>query len=102
MKNRGIKVAEVQFVMIRPQDGLIGFASCVIDNNFYIGSMGVHTKLDGSGYRISYPSKRVGEKSVNFYYPINAETGRAIEKAVSEKVDKLFNKNLWNNETINN
>ncbi len=86
MKN----VTEVQIVPIKPKDGLIAMASIVIDNSLYLGSIGVHLKLDGSGYRITYPTKKVAEKSFNIYHPIDKETSKAIEDAITKKVKEII------------
>lgn len=85
-----MKITEIQIVPIKPKDGLVAFASVVIENRLYLGSIGVHTRLDGSGYRITYPTKKVGEKSLNIYYPINQEMGKAIERAIISKIKEIF------------
>ena len=86
MKN----VTEVQIIPIKPKDGLIALASVVIDNSLYLGSIGVHLKLDGSGYRITYPTKKVAEKSFNIYHPIDKDTSKAIEDAITKKVKEII------------
>ena len=85
-----MKITEIQIVPIKPNNGLIAFASVVVGNGLYLGSIGVHTRLDGSEYRITYPTKKIGEKSLNIYHPINKETSKAIEEAVILKAKKIF------------
>jgi len=85
-----MKIIEVQIVPIKPKDGLVAFASVVVGSGLYLGFLGVHTRLDGSGYRITYPTKKVGEKSLNIYYPINREAGRAIEEAIILKAKEIL------------
>jgi len=77
---------------IKPNNGLMAFASVVIDNCLYLGSIGVYKRLDGNGYRITYPTKKVGDKNINIYHPINKEMSKAIEKAIIERVEKLLDK----------
>lgn len=84
------KVTEIEIIPVKPQGGLIGFASFVIDEKFYVSSVAIFTKLDG-GYRLAYPAKRVGERNINIFHPIKAEVGKAIEAAITQKVNKLFN-----------
>jgi len=86
-----MKITEVQIIPIKPKDGLIAFASVVIDNNLYLGSIGIHTKLNGSGYRLTYPTKKVGNKNINIYHPINKMASKIIERAIIEKVKQIFN-----------
>lgn len=85
-----MKITEVQILPIKPKNGLLAFGSCVLDNNLYLGSIGIHKKLDGTGYRLTYPTKKVGDKNINIYHPINKETSRAIEKAIISKAEKIL------------
>lgn len=84
------KITEIQFVPIKPKNGLLGFVSFVIDEKLWLGSVAVFTKIDGSGYRLSYPSKKIGEKNINLFYPITKEVGKTIEEAVTKKVNEIF------------
>jgi len=86
-----MKITEIQITPIKPKDGLVGFASIVLDNNLYLGFIGVYTRLDGSGYRLTYPTKKIGDNSINIYHPINKETSKAIEQAVFKKLKDIFN-----------
>lgn len=95
---RETKVSEIEIIPVKPKGGLIGFASFVLDEKYYVGSVAIFTKLDGSGYRLSYPSKKIGEKNINLFYPITKEVGKAIEEAVTKKVNELFNDNLYENQ----
>lgn len=85
-----MKITEVQIIPIKPKDGLVAIASVVADNSLYLGSVGVHTRLDGSGYRITYPTKKIGEKNINIYHPINKETSRVIEEAIISKAKEIL------------
>jgi len=83
-------VSEVNITPVKPTDGLVAFASCVIDGQLYIGSLGVHQRLDGTGYRITYPTKKIGSSQLNYFYPVNKDTGRVIEQAITAKCVELF------------
>jgi stage V sporulation protein G len=85
-----VKVSEIQIIPIKPTEGLIGFASFVLDEKFYIGSVAVYTRLGDFGYRLVYPTKKVGDKNINIFYPINSTVGRKIEEIISEKVNEIF------------
>jgi len=97
MKIQSLKISEINVIPVKPNSGLIGFASFVLDGKYYVGSVAIYTKLDGSGYRLVYPSKKVGVKNVNIFHPINAEVGKAINEAVINKINELFNKNYDEN-----
>ncbi len=84
-----MKVSEVKICPVKPQDGLVAFASVVIDNDIYLGSIAVYTRLDGS-YRILYPTKRVGTKPLNVFHPINSTCAKQIEEVIIRKCSELF------------
>ncbi len=86
-----MKISEVNIVPIKPKDGLVAFASVVLDNSVYLGSVGIFTRLDGTGYRITYPTKKIGYKDLNIYHPITKEFGQQIEAAILKKVAEIFN-----------
>ncbi len=69
---------------------MIAFASLILNDSIYLGSIGIHKKLDGTNYRITYPTKKIGDKSINIYHPINKTTSRLIEQALIKEVKKLF------------
>jgi DNA-binding cell septation regulator SpoVG len=85
-----MKITEIQITPIKPKDGLVAFASIVIENSLYLGSLGVYTRLDDSGYRITYPTKKIGNKSMNIYHPINKKTSKTIEEAIISEVERIL------------
>jgi stage V sporulation protein G len=85
-----MKITEIQIIPIKANNGLIAFGSVVFDDCLYLGSIGIHTRLDGCGYRLTYPTKRIGEKDLNIYHPINREMGKLIEDEIILKVKQIF------------
>jgi stage V sporulation protein G len=83
-------ISEIQIVPIKPVNGLVAFASFILDNKFYLGSIGIMTRPFG-GYRLIYPSKKVGIKNINIYYPINKEMARQIEAEVINHLEDVMN-----------
>jgi len=83
------KVTEVEIIPIKPKDGLVAIASCVIDNKIYIGSLGIQTRLTGKygSFRLLWPTKKIGTREINIYHPIKREVYTAIEKAVIGKYE---------------
>lgn len=96
------KITEVQIYPIKPKDGLIAFASVVLDGKIYLGSIGIYRKLNGEGYRLTYPTKKTGDKSLNIFHPISRETGLAIEEAIIRKAGEIFENKLMNKVMKNN
>lgn len=87
-----MKITEIQIIPIKANNGLIAFGSIVIDNNIYLGSIGIHKKLGENSYRITYPTKNIGNKDFNLYHPINKQTSKLIEDAIILKYKKVMNK----------
>jgi len=77
--------SEIDFVPIKPQNGLIGFASVIFMDSIYLGSIGVHTRLDG-GVRLLFPQNR----GINTFYPISKAIGLELEQRVYRKYKELI------------
>jgi len=85
-----MKITEVQIIPIKANNGLIAFGSILFDDSLFLSSIGIHKKLDGSGYRITYPTKKIGDKDINIFHPINKEVSKLIEDEIVKKVNGLF------------
>ena len=87
------KVGEITIIPIKPKNGLVALATCVLDEKIYLGSIGIYTKLKG-GYRLTYPNKKVGENAINLYHPITKECGDNIEQAIIKKYEDLMSQGM--------
>lgn len=87
-----MKVSEVNIILIKPRNGLIGFASLVINDALYLGSIGIHQKLNGNGFRLTYPMKKTGANNMDIFHPINREAGKAIEAAIFKQLNDVMNR----------
>ena len=83
-----MQTTEIQIELIKPNNGLIGFASLVVDGNIYLSSIAIHKKLSSSGYRLTYPSK--GKFAI--FHPINKEASNQIEQAIFAKLKDVMKK----------
>lgn len=86
-----MRITEVNITPVKPQNGLVAFASLVLDDCLYLGSIAVYSRLDGTGYRLTYPAKKVAGRDLNIYHPINRIFASEIEKAIVNKARSLFN-----------
>lgn len=84
-------ISEIQIRPVKPKDGLIAFASCVLDEKYFVGSIAVFTKLSG-GYRLVFPTKAVGERQLHLHHPITHDMSKAMEEAIFQKIHELFDK----------
>lgn len=78
-------ISEVKIQLTKPNDGLIGFASVVIDNAIYLGAIGIYNRL-GGGYRLTFPKKG----AFNIFYPINHQATQILENAIFNKLDRVL------------
>ncbi len=85
------KLSEIQIVPIKPIDGLIGLASVVFDNSLYLGGIGVYTRPTG-GYRLTYPTRRSPNGSLNIFHPINRSIAEYLEQAIVSKFEEVIGK----------
>jgi DNA-binding cell septation regulator SpoVG len=84
------RLSEIQIIPIKPQNGLVAFASFVWDKSLYLGSIGIMTRPQG-GYRLVYPTKKVAERNLNIFYPINRETAQLMESEVVKQFEEVMN-----------
>lgn len=87
-----MRISEINIQFIKPSDGLIGFASLVVDEALLLASIGIHERLDGSGYRITYPTKKGSVANRPLFHPISREAGQIIEQAILTKLKKVMSK----------
>ena len=83
-----MKISEIHIDLVKPSGGLVGFASVVFDDKFYLGSIGIMKMLSGD-FRLSYPTRTVGEEQFNVFYPINKETGDVMSEAIINKLKEI-------------
>lgn len=83
-------LTEIQIVPVKPNNGLIAFCSFVLFETLYCSSVAIFTRPNGK-YRLVYPTKKVGNKDLNIFYPITNHIGRRIEEEVIKKLEKVMN-----------
>lgn len=86
------RISEIQIVPIKPQNGLVGFASFVLDGSLYLGSIAILTRPEG-GYRLVYPTKKVNERNINIFHPIHKAFAQEVERAIVYKFEEVMKPN---------
>jgi DNA-binding cell septation regulator SpoVG len=85
------KISEVEVTPLRvAKDGLVAMASCVYEG-IHLGCIGIVTRPLG-GYRLTYPTRRVGLQSFSIYHPLNKQLGSDLEAAIIGKYEQLLAK----------
>jgi len=89
-----IAISEIQVIPVKPKEGLVAFASCVINNQFYLGNIAIYTSPSSdSGFRLVYPAKMLPTgKQIYCAHPISKEVGKIIHNAIISKYEELLNK----------
>ncbi len=73
-----MKITRVKITRIRPVGGMVAFADIVLEEQLLLSSIAIHAKRDGSGYRLTYPSKISGKFEFPIFHPISKELGLRI------------------------
>ena len=89
-----LHISEIQIVPIKPREGLVAFASCLINNTLYIGNIAIYTSPSTHlGFRLVYPVKILPNgKEVHCIHPVNREAGNLISKAIITKYKEVVSK----------
>ncbi|MBM3196268.1 MAG: hypothetical protein FJZ62_05940 [Chlamydiae bacterium] len=85
-----MSITKVEIIPIRPQNGMVGFASVEIEGQFYVSSIGVHKRRDGTGYRITYPTRKVGQQDLTIFHPTEPSLSKEIEQAICDKAEEVM------------
>ena len=89
--NQPIELSEINIVPVKPQNGLLGFCTFVVDKKFYIGSVAIFSKREG-GIRLVYPKKG----GIDAFHPIKKEVGDYITNMVEKQFYNLkFNEQQY-------
>jgi len=83
-------IQNIQIVPVRATDGLLGFASLLLNGNLFLSSIGIFKKKNGDGYRILYPTKKAGVNQLCVFHPTTTELSKHIETAICEKAKQIF------------
>jgi DNA-binding cell septation regulator SpoVG len=82
-------ITNIHIVPVKPQDGLVAFASFVYANAFYIASVGIYTRPAG-GFRLTYPTRKSAAANTPLFHPINKDIAAVIEDAVIRKYEAIM------------
>jgi DNA-binding cell septation regulator SpoVG len=86
-----LEINEIQIIPVRAQNGLVAFASCVINNQFYIGNIGIHSTFNENEFRLVYPTRILANnRTTSCVHPINKETGEAMRASICKAFKDLF------------
>ena len=101
---KDLPITEIEIVPVKPQNGLVAFASCVFDDRLYLGHIAIVSSLSHpDGFRLIYPTKSLlAGKAIHCFFPINRDTGQLLHKAIVGKFLKLIASNGAREKNIEN
>jgi DNA-binding cell septation regulator SpoVG len=85
-----LKVSEVKIRLVdKSEDGLIGWASCVINDSLYLNNIAIRYSRDGQVI-LTFPAKKSRSSLKYFYFnPISREAARVLKEAIIDKLKLL-------------
>jgi len=84
-----MQITKVQVRKIVPKDGLVGFASFVIEDSLYVGNIGVFSRLNQDTFRLIFPEKKIKDKKIPIFYPVTSDFYYILEQLVNEKIKEI-------------
>jgi len=83
---------EIQITPVKPQKGLVAFASCSYAD-LALNGIAIYVRPNGINYRLVYPTKTLlNGKVINLFYPTNKTIGDLIQNAVLKEYRVLISK----------
>lgn len=83
-----IEISEINLIPLKKsQNGLVSFASRVLNNQFYIGNIAIYTSPSSKdGFRLVFPNKKLASgQIVDCFHPICREAEEMVTSAIVKK-----------------
>ena len=91
-----MQISDVKITLVKQQGGLIAFAALVLADGFYVSGIAIHEKKDGTGYRLTYPTRKSGDQIFNICHPIKRNASKAMENAIFNELKNVMKKDCNN------
>ena len=89
-ENVPIQISEISLIPIKPKNGLLGFASFVLNNQFYLGEIAIRSCPSGE-IRLLYPSKKLfNGEDIPLFHPITKDAGQTVLNAINSEWEDLM------------
>ncbi len=91
VNQRGFSVSDVQLRFVEDgKDGLLAWASCVIDGAVYLNNIAIRRGKDGR-LMLTYPAKLTAAGTRYYLFnPVSSEAAAVLEAAIVGKVRELI------------
>jgi DNA-binding cell septation regulator SpoVG len=92
MQAERLKVSDVKIRLVdRSEDGLIGWASCVVNGSLYLDNIAIRRNMEGEVI-ITFPARRSGSGEFYYFKPINRKAAGILTEVIIAKL-KLASQN---------
>jgi DNA-binding cell septation regulator SpoVG len=82
-----MKITSIKIRRLSPVNGHIGFVSCVIDEWLFLNNIAIFTRLnEPDKIRLVFPQKKIGERKIDIFHPLNTKAYFELEKIIQEKL----------------
>jgi DNA-binding cell septation regulator SpoVG len=80
-----MNISEIKIKRVIPEKGLVGFASCSLDESLHIGNIAIFSRLgQPDSYRLVFPVKEVGTNKIPIIKPLKSDLYYQLEAAIAE------------------
>jgi len=88
-----ISVKEVRLTILKPQNNLLAFASCTINDCFFIGGIALYSSpTHPLGFRTVFPTRKLASgQQLPIAYPYTKNAEEAVTTAIVNKYLEVMN-----------
>ncbi len=85
-----MRISSIKIRKITPSEGHIGFVSFIVDEWLFLNNIAIFTRLQNKEQiRLVFPEKKVGEKTINLFHPLDANSYFELEGMILDKLQQL-------------
>lgn len=78
-----LEITKISISRIPENKGHIGFASCIINKKIKLNNIAIFKRLNKEGYRLVFPEKKIEDKKIQMFFPVNSEAYYELESAIN-------------------
>lgn len=83
-----MKITKLKIKRVSQDKGLIGFCSFILDDCLYLGNIAIFTNMHRDGYRLVFPEKKINDKDIKIFYPLNSSFYFELEEEVNKAINQ--------------
>lgn len=92
MSINNLQTSEISIVPIHSENGMVAFASAVVNNQFFIGNIAIYTSPSTShGFRLVFPNKKLSSgQSIDCFKPITRDAEEKLTKDIVDRYKEII------------